>query len=147
MRSFSQPFARLKALGYKVNWGVDIAKLAGKSSDTVLIYPADADTKGGLVGFANAVPSVIERVGAGAVIVAGRLDGGSAFVRELGWQLEASATELVLAPGLTNVAGPRISMMSMPAPISGVWAYSVAKRLSKDSPSARFSILPSACRR
>jgi exopolysaccharide biosynthesis polyprenyl glycosylphosphotransferase len=61
-----------------------------------------------VVGFANAVPSVIERVGATAVIVAGRLDGGSAFVRELGWQLESSATELVLAPGLTNVAGPRI---------------------------------------
>ncbi|GGF13918.1 polyprenyl glycosylphosphotransferase [Subtercola lobariae] len=61
-----------------------------------------------VIGFANAVPSVIARVGATAVIVAGRLDGGSAFVRELGWQLETTSTELVLAPGLTNVAGPRI---------------------------------------
>ena len=37
-----------------------------------------------VIGFADSVPSVIDRVGATAVIVAGRLDGGSAFVRELG---------------------------------------------------------------
>ena len=38
----------------------------------------------------------------------GTCPGGSTYVRELGWKLEATGTELVLASGLTNVAGPRI---------------------------------------
>jgi exopolysaccharide biosynthesis polyprenyl glycosylphosphotransferase len=47
-------------------------------------------------------------VAADAVIVAGPLPGGNKFIRELGWKLEESAAELVLAATLTNVAGPRI---------------------------------------
>jgi exopolysaccharide biosynthesis polyprenyl glycosylphosphotransferase len=43
-----------------------------------------------------------------AVIVAGPVQGGSGFIQKLGWSLEESDTELVLATGLTNVAGPRI---------------------------------------
>jgi exopolysaccharide biosynthesis polyprenyl glycosylphosphotransferase len=47
-------------------------------------------------------------VGADAVIVAGQPDGGAEFIRTLGWKLEGTATELVLASRLTDVAGPRI---------------------------------------
>ncbi len=47
-------------------------------------------------------------VGADAVIVAGQPDGGAEFIRDLGWKLEGTATELVLASRLTDVAGPRI---------------------------------------
>ncbi|MET0861425.1 MAG: sugar transferase [Microbacterium sp.] len=47
-------------------------------------------------------------VGADAVIVAGQPDGGAEFIRSLGWKLEGTATELVLASRLTDVAGPRI---------------------------------------
>ena len=57
------------------------------------------------------VYSVIDAVaqtGADAVIVAGQVEGGSRYIQELGWQLEESSTELILATGLTNVAGPRI---------------------------------------
>lgn len=54
------------------------------------------------------VSRMVEVVGADAVIVAGTVPGGSTYIRELGWKLEATATELVLASGLTNVAGPRI---------------------------------------
>jgi len=54
------------------------------------------------------VTRMVEVVGADAVIVAGPVPGGSTYIRELGWKLEATATELVLASGLTNVAGPRI---------------------------------------
>jgi exopolysaccharide biosynthesis polyprenyl glycosylphosphotransferase len=43
-----------------------------------------------------------------AVIVAGQPRSGSDFIRSLAWQLEGSATELVLASRLTDVAGPRI---------------------------------------
>lgn len=47
-------------------------------------------------------------VEADAVIVAGPLPGGNRFIRELGWKLEESSAEMVLAAALTNVAGPRI---------------------------------------
>jgi exopolysaccharide biosynthesis polyprenyl glycosylphosphotransferase len=54
------------------------------------------------------VSRMVEVAGADAVIVAGPVPGGSTYIRELGWKLEETATELVLASGLTNVAGPRI---------------------------------------
>ena len=45
-----------------------------------------------------------------AVIVAGQPSGGGHFIRDLGWDLEGSTAELVVASRLTNVAGPRIHM-------------------------------------
>lgn len=54
------------------------------------------------------VSRMVEVAGADAVIVAGPVPGGSKYIRELGWKLEATGTELVLASRLTNVAGPRI---------------------------------------
>jgi exopolysaccharide biosynthesis polyprenyl glycosylphosphotransferase len=54
------------------------------------------------------VSRMVEVAGADAVIVAGPVPGGGTYIRELGWKLEETATELVLASGLTNVAGPRI---------------------------------------
>ncbi|MCQ1951057.1 sugar transferase [Arthrobacter sp. zg-Y859] len=56
----------------------------------------------------RSVVDAVRRVGADAVIVAGPTKGGSQYVQELGWELEESATELILTTGLTNVAGPRI---------------------------------------
>ena len=54
------------------------------------------------------VSRMVAVAGADAVIVAGPVPGGSKYIRELGWKLEATGTELVLASSLTNVAGPRI---------------------------------------
>lgn len=54
------------------------------------------------------VSRMVAVAGADAVIVAGPVPGGGRYVRELGWKLEATGTELVLASSLTNVAGPRI---------------------------------------
>ena len=45
---------------------------------------------------------------ADSVIVAGPYGGSSQTIRELSWKLEGTATELVLASQLTDVAGPRI---------------------------------------
>ncbi len=56
------------------------------------------------------IEDFVAHTGADAVIVAGHLRKGSSYIRELGWRLEASSTELVLASALTNVAGPRITM-------------------------------------
>lgn len=38
------------------------------------------------------------------------------FLRDLGWQLEGSGRRLMLAPGIVNVAGPRVSVV----PVAGV---------------------------
>ncbi|MBT2517531.1 sugar transferase [Streptomyces sp. ISL-90] len=45
---------------------------------------------------------------ADSVIVAGPYGGGTQTIRQLSWDLEGTATELVLASRLTDVAGPRI---------------------------------------
>ena len=68
--------------------------------------------------FAKSVVPVISRledvadamraIGADAVIVAGKPGGSSNFIRDLGWELEGTGAELVVAASLTNVAGPRI---------------------------------------
>lgn len=63
-----------------------------------------------IIGGLDDVVGAAASLEADAVIVAGQLRRGSGYLRELGWSLEASATELVVALSLTNVAGPRIQM-------------------------------------
>lgn len=54
--------------------------------------------------------SVVLRLGADAVIVAGALKGGSNSLKDLSWRLEKSRTQIIVVSSLTNVAGPRINM-------------------------------------
>jgi exopolysaccharide biosynthesis polyprenyl glycosylphosphotransferase len=54
------------------------------------------------------VAKAVSALGADVVIVAGQPSGRSEFIRDLGWELEGTAAELVVASRLTNVAGPRI---------------------------------------
>ena len=61
-----------------------------------------------ILGSPAEVVAAAGRAGAQAVIVAGGASAGSAFVKRLGWQLEGTSVELVLATRLTEVAGPRI---------------------------------------
>ena len=61
-----------------------------------------------VVGDRDSVVAAVRRLRADAVIVAGPMKGGSSYVQKLGWQLEESATQLIVTTGLTNVAGPRI---------------------------------------
>jgi exopolysaccharide biosynthesis polyprenyl glycosylphosphotransferase len=57
--------------------------------------------------FAHAAVAA-QSLGVDAVIVAGHPNGGSTFIRNLGWDLEKTSAELVLSSRLTDVAGPRI---------------------------------------
>jgi exopolysaccharide biosynthesis polyprenyl glycosylphosphotransferase len=59
------------------------------------------------------VAATAARLGADAVVVAGTPSGRADFVRNLAWELEGTATELILATGLANVAGPRIHLRPM----------------------------------
>jgi exopolysaccharide biosynthesis polyprenyl glycosylphosphotransferase len=63
----------------------------------------------------DAARCVVE-VGADTVAVAGGWAMGSEGVRRLAWQLEGSGIDLVVAPSLTNVAGPRITVR----PVAGL---------------------------
>lgn len=54
------------------------------------------------------VAQVADQIGADTVIVAGDYAGESHYIRDLGWELESTGAELVVASRLTNVAGPRI---------------------------------------
>ncbi|MDN3481479.1 sugar transferase [Arthrobacter sp. APC 3897] len=78
-----------------------------------LTSPGHCEVGGGgnpipVVADRSTVVDAVRRLRADAVIVAGRMKGHTAYVQELGWQLEESATQLILTTGLTNVAGPRI---------------------------------------
>ncbi|WP_454699852.1 sugar transferase [Arthrobacter humicola] len=94
-----------------------LEKKSGPVYKVVGVALQGADRPPSLVVNEKALPvvsdiySVVDAVavtGADAVIVAGQVEGGSKYIQELGWQLEESSTELILATGLTNVAGPRI---------------------------------------
>ncbi|MHA3702232.1 sugar transferase [Jatrophihabitans sp. YIM 134969] len=56
-----------------------------------------------------------ERIDADVVAVAGT-ELGSRGVRELGWELEGTGRGLIMAPGLTEVAGPRVHV----SPVEGL---------------------------
>ena len=56
----------------------------------------------------DSVAAKVAETGANAVVVAGRLEGGTRSIRQLGWALEGTRAGLVLASSLTDVAGPRI---------------------------------------
>ncbi|MFP7833506.1 sugar transferase [Marisediminicola sp. LYQ134] len=72
--------------------------------DSMTVSSRDVSVVSNLQDVAQAASSL--RVD--AVIVAGQPNGGSNFIRDLGWDLEGSTAELVVASRLTNVAGPRI---------------------------------------
>ncbi|WP_010204435.1 sugar transferase [Salinibacterium sp. PAMC 21357] len=57
---------------------------------------------------ARQVAETAAELGADAVIVAGDHGCGNDFIRNLAWELEGTAAELILASRLANVAGPRI---------------------------------------
>lgn len=61
-----------------------------------------------VVGGLGDVREATTRLGVDTVIVAGQPRGGSRFIRNLGWALEGTSADLVLASRLTDVAGPRI---------------------------------------
>ncbi|MCW4385440.1 sugar transferase [Salinibacterium sp. SYSU T00001] len=64
----------------------------------------------------DAVAATAAELGADSVVVAGSPSDRPDFIRELSWQLEGTATELVLATSLADVAGPRIHLR----PIEGL---------------------------
>ncbi|MDR1807505.1 MAG: sugar transferase [Propionibacteriaceae bacterium] len=61
-----------------------------------------------LLGPGNPV-AIAEAAGADTVVYAGSVNYDPRDLRELGWQVEARHMGLIVAPGLTDIAGPRIA--------------------------------------
>ena len=56
------------------------------------------------------VPAAVRATGAKSVAVGGCDSLTANVVQNLGWELETTGTELIVAPGLVDVAGPRVVM-------------------------------------
>ena len=69
-----------------------------------------------VLGTEHQAAQVAERVGADVVACSGSWRLGSEGLRRLGWELEGTGIGLVLAPGMTQVAGPRI----LTRPVAGL---------------------------
>ncbi|MEY9954268.1 sugar transferase [Leifsonia sp. EB34] len=92
-----------------VGAALDTGKRTGAKKDAELSRRiASPHREVPVVSDLSGVPEAAARLGADTVIVAGRALSGGDFVRQLAWKLEGTATELVLAAPLTDIAGPRI---------------------------------------
>jgi exopolysaccharide biosynthesis polyprenyl glycosylphosphotransferase len=69
-----------------------------------------------IVGTEHQAAQVAERLGVDVVACSGSWRLGSEGLRRLGWELEGTGIGLVLAPGMTQVAGPRI----LTRPVAGL---------------------------
>lgn len=61
-----------------------------------------------VVGSFRGIPEAAEAIGADTVAITTSSELTATRLRRLGWQLEGTGIDLVLAPALTDVAGPRI---------------------------------------
>jgi len=69
-----------------------------------------------VVGTSTSIVAALRQTGADTVAVGAWSDLSQADLRRLSWQLEGSGVDLVVAPSLTDVAGPRIHIR----PVSGL---------------------------
>lgn len=58
----------------------------------------------------NSVAATVAVTGAGAVAVTSSSETAASFSRRLSWELEGAGVELLVAPGVTEVAGPRMHL-------------------------------------
>ncbi len=69
-----------------------------------------------IVGSLTGVPEAVARLGADTVAVTASRGLTSGVLKRLGWELEGADVDLVVAPALTDVAGPRVHVR----PVSGL---------------------------
>jgi exopolysaccharide biosynthesis polyprenyl glycosylphosphotransferase len=71
--------------------------------------PSNGDLLPGVPLLAGDPLAVADAVGADTIIYTGSDSYGPDQLRELGWKIEARRMGLIVAPGLTDIAGPRLS--------------------------------------
>jgi len=81
--------------------------------------PAGDDQTGSsvpVVGSLTSVPDAVARLGVDTVAVTASRGLTSGVLKRLGWDLEGAGVDLVVAPALTDIAGPRVHVR----PVSGL---------------------------
>ncbi|MFC0036754.1 sugar transferase [Actinomadura rayongensis] len=102
----------IRLLRGKAYHGMDIVAVCVPPGES-----AAGDVEGvPVLGDFGAAASVVERVGADSVAVLACPEMDGVALRRLAWQLERDDVELVVAPALMDVAGPRISIR----PVTGL---------------------------
>jgi exopolysaccharide biosynthesis polyprenyl glycosylphosphotransferase len=85
---------------------------AGLSVVAACVTPADrirvTEETGLPVGSLDDVLSIAADVGADTIAVTSASETAARYLRQLSWQLEGTGIELLVAPGLIEVAGPRL---------------------------------------
>jgi exopolysaccharide biosynthesis polyprenyl glycosylphosphotransferase len=69
-----------------------------------------------VVGSLTSVPDAVARLGVDTVAVTASRGLTSGVLKRLGWDLEGAGVDLVVAPALTDIAGPRVHVR----PVSGL---------------------------
>jgi exopolysaccharide biosynthesis polyprenyl glycosylphosphotransferase len=62
------------------------------------------------IGSIDSVARTATDVGADSIIIASRPDADPEYIKRLSWEIEGTASELILSSRLADVAGPRISL-------------------------------------
>jgi exopolysaccharide biosynthesis polyprenyl glycosylphosphotransferase len=92
--------------------GLDRAAYAGLQVVAVCVTPGDRQTVRNAttlpVGGLDEVVAVASRHRADAIAVTSASETAAEYLRRLSWQLEGTGMELLVAPGLIEVAGPRL---------------------------------------
>lgn len=104
VRHVANEVARERAAGYKV---------VGAVTDSMSV---SAELDGAVVNVdysVDAVPGLADKTGADTVVFVGSDELGPEELRQLGWIAEERELELIVAPALTDIAGPRIHSRSV----------------------------------
>ena len=87
-------------------------RFAGMDVVAACVTPADRRRVGTVtgvpVGGLDEVVDMAARLGADTIAVTSASETAAQYLRELSWQLEGTGIELLVAPGLIEVAGPRL---------------------------------------
>jgi exopolysaccharide biosynthesis polyprenyl glycosylphosphotransferase len=103
--AMAKVFERNVAAGYQV---VGVCEPGWSSADTSVVT-IDGHTVP-VLGDETSVEAAIQATGADVVAVSNAEFLGTEGMRALAWQLEASQTDLVVSPGVVDVAAPRLQM-------------------------------------
>lgn len=92
---------------------LDRATFAGFHVVGVCVPPGSSEVRSSfgplpVVGGLHDVAAAVASVGADAVVVTAAPSFGPTSLRRLAWALEGSGVDLIVAPSLTDIAGPRI---------------------------------------
>ncbi|MBN9612876.1 MAG: sugar transferase [Actinobacteria bacterium] len=100
---------RSLSLGGEKGFQVMGATLFDDSAQAITV----GETRYPAYGTWRTVAEVAQRIGADTIVVASQPESAATFVRELSWEIEGTAAELVLSSQVTDVVGPRLALQQV----------------------------------